>query len=155
MTSPQDPSSVATAIRTLATLERLDLNPRLPKSEAVEWSASAILAAAGPAALDEIEAAIPTATGTGRVALALAVRSIDPERGAQLAARLADDPTAAWVDTCLVGFRSVAQWARTQGPLPRISGVAADPAPATTGSPATLLLVVAGALVLLAVYLAR
>lgn len=64
---------------------------------------------------------------------------------------LADDPTAAWVDTCLVGFRSVAQWARTQGPLPRISGAAADPAPATTGSPATLLLVVAGALVLLAV----
>ena len=89
----------------------------------------------------ELAAAIPTATGTGRVALAQLALSLDRERGAQLIAQLRDDPTAARVDTCLVGFRSVAQWARTHAPP------AGTRVPPLATSPRRLLWLVLAALV--------
>lgn len=71
-------------------------------------------------------------------------------RGSSVASRRSPGSSRA---TCLCS--PPARPSAVQGPLPRIPGAAADLAPATTGSPAKLLLVVAGALVLLAVYLAR
>ncbi len=148
--SPPDPAAVTAAVQALAALERLDLTPRLtpPEGAAAVEPPAAVLQRAGPAALAEIEAAIPGATGTGRVALAQVVLTIDRERGDLLLARLVDDPTPAIVNTCLVGFRSVAQWAHTIRPPPE-PGAAPPPAdPMRGGLPLLWLVVAAGALAL-------
>lgn len=115
---PPDPATVTAAIRALATLESLDQNPssRPPGFTEPTDRPWMLLHDAVPAMLDELEAAIPGATGTGRIALAQVIQGVDRERGARVIARLLDDRTAAHVDTCLVGFRSVAQWARTMQP---------------------------------------
>lgn len=152
-TSPTDPAAVTAAIHTLATLERLDLNPgnRVPGMTNRSDEAWSLLRAAGPAALDEIQAAIPGATGTGHVALVQVIHGIDRERGARLIAAMQDDPREAWVDTCLVGFRSVAQWARMQQPS---SVTRAPPAASRTGR-TLVVLAIAAALVLVGYLLGR
>jgi hypothetical protein len=116
-----DPAAITAAIRSLAALEQLHWNPtsRPPGVTSPDAAPSALLRAVGPAVFAEIAAAIPTATGTGRIALAQLAATLDPERGARLIADLRHDNTAAWVDTCIVGFRSVSQWARTQAPASR------------------------------------
>lgn len=131
MSSPPDPAAVTAAVHALAALERMDLNPmsRPPDAAPPGDTAWSMLERAGPAALAEIEAAIAAATGTGRIALAQAALAIDRERGEQIVARLKDDTTPAWVDTCLVGFRSVAQWARTVAPYPPVPAVKRPPTP--------------------------
>lgn len=124
---PTDPTAITAAIRSLAALEHLNWNPgSLPRDVTTPDAApSALLRAAGPAVFAELAAAIPTATGTGRIALAQVAVTVDPERGARLIADLRHDSTPAHVDTCLVGLRSVAQWARMQAPAPR-TGPATD-----------------------------
>ncbi len=146
--SPPDPAAITAAVRSLAALERLSWNPgsRPPGTESPDAAPSALLLAAGPAVFTEIAAAIPTATGTGRIALAQLALTLDRDRGAQLIARLRDDPTAAWVDTCLVGFRSVAQWARTHAPP-----AGAQPRPTVTSPPSFAVGLVLAALVGLAI----
>lgn len=141
--APPDPAAITAAVRSLAALERLDWNPgaRPPGTDAADAAPAAVLLAAGPAVFAEIAAALPTATGTGRVALAQLALSLDRERGAQLIAQLRDDPTPARVDTCLVGFRSVAQWARTHAPP------AGTRVPPLATSPRRLLWLVLAALV--------
>lgn len=118
---PTDPAAVTAAIRSLAALEQLNWNPGSlpPDVTTADAAPSALLRAAGPSVFAEITAAIPTATGTGRIALAQVAVTLDPERGARLIADLRHDSAPAHVDTCLVGFRSVAQWARMQAPTLR------------------------------------
>ena len=149
MQSSPDPAAVTAAVQALAGLERLNLNPTVrppgvPEPSDTPW---AVLQAAGPAALDEIAAAIAGATGTGRIALAMVVQDIDRERGDRVVARLRHDRGEAWVDTCIVGFRSVAQWARMQRPAgPGPADL--DTGPGGTGWWKIALFVLAGALAL-------
>lgn len=151
-----DPAAITAAIHSLAALEQLHWNPgsRPPGVTPPDAAPTALLRAAGPTAFAEIAAAIPTATGTGRIALAQIAATLDPERGARLIADLKHDDTPAQVDTCIVGFRSVSQWARMQAPASR---PASDRPPAPTSSVAPRLalaviitLITLAALVLLA-----
>lgn len=150
MSSPPDPAAVTAAVHALAALERMDLNPmsRPPDAAPPGETPWTVLERAGPAALPEIEAAIAGATGTGRIALAQAALALDRARGEQIVARLKDDTTPAWVDTCLVGFRSVAQWARTLAPYPPVR---AAPSPAGPRSTSRVLALVVAALIAAAV----
>ena len=80
-----------------------------------------MLTHAGAQAVPAIEAALDGASGTGRVALTQALLHIDQQRARAILERLIHDDTPAWVDTCLVGFRSVSDWARHMGySLPRL-----------------------------------
>jgi hypothetical protein len=152
MQSSPDPAAVTAAVQALAGLERLNLNPASRPPGAVDPLDSpwAVLQAAGPAALDEIEAAIAGATGTGRIALAMVVQGIDRERGDRVIATLRHDRGEAWVDTCIVGFRSVAQWARMQAPARSETAAPADleTHPGRTRGWLVAALVVAGTLTL-------
>jgi hypothetical protein len=69
-----------------------------------------MLCLAGPQVIPLIEAALPSASGTGRIALLRIVIDLDRARAVPLVAAHVDDTTPAVVNTCLVGFRSVAQW---------------------------------------------
>ena len=80
-----------------------------------------MLTHAGAQAVPAIEAALDGASGTGRVALTQALLHIDQQRARAILERLIHDDTPAWVDTCLVGFRSVSAWAKDIGySLPRL-----------------------------------
>ncbi len=72
-----------------------------------------LLLRAGASVVPALEAAIPKATGTGRVALAQLIYGLDPVRGEAVIRKLRADRTKAVVNTCLVGFRSVGDWARS------------------------------------------
>jgi hypothetical protein len=119
-----DPERVRVAILELSHLDRLDLNPALPflRGEPDENDAAhEVLTRAGAQAVPAIEAAIDVATGTGRVALTRALLQIDPQRAREVLQRLIHDDTPAWVDTCVVGFRRVSDWARNIADgLPRL-----------------------------------
>jgi hypothetical protein len=120
----EDAERVREAILRLSRLDRLDLNPALQslRQEPDENEAAhQVLTRAGAQALPAIEAAFDGASGTGRVALTRALFDIDKQRARAILERLIHDDTPAWVDTCLVGFRSVSAWARDIGySLPRL-----------------------------------
>jgi alpha-D-ribose 1-methylphosphonate 5-triphosphate synthase subunit PhnH len=113
-----DAERVQEAILRLARLDRLDLTPALHtlrnEPDANE-AAHEVLTSAGAQAVPAIEAALDGASGTGRVALTKALLHIDKQRASVILERLVHDDTPAWVDTCLVGFRSVSDWARHTG----------------------------------------
>ena len=113
-----DAERVQEAILRLARLDRLDLTPALHtlrKEPDANEAAQQVLTRAGAQAVPAIEAALDGASGTGRVALTQALLHIDRQRARVILNRLIHDNTPAWVDTCLVGFRSVSGWARHTG----------------------------------------
>ena len=119
-----DAERVREAILRLARLDRLDLNPALQslrEEPDQNEAAHQVLTRAGAQAVPAIEAALDGASGTGRVALTRALLHIDQQRARAILERLIHDDTPAWVDTCLVGFRSVSAWAKDIGySLPRL-----------------------------------
>lgn len=93
------------AIAGLASLERLDLIPAQPGfTSAPENHAEGMLRLAGPQVIPLIEAALPSASRTGRIALLRIVIDLDRARAVPLVAAHVDDTTPVVVNTCLVGF---------------------------------------------------
>jgi hypothetical protein len=118
------------AIAELVRLQKLDLSVRLPMPpmpslppgvspapaapQAPDGRIDAleeIIEAAGPGVVPALEAALPQATGSGRVAILLLVNKLQPERGRALVRAACDDTTPAAIYTCLCRIDSVAAWA--------------------------------------------
>jgi hypothetical protein len=107
-----DSDEIRDALARLSRLERIDqipILPGLPTSREAE--AAEILTRTGPAIVPRLEAALESATGTGRIAITQVVMDLDPRRARAILSDLIHDETPAVVNTCLVGFRTVKDWA--------------------------------------------
>jgi hypothetical protein len=108
-----DSDEVRDAISLLSRLEQIDdvpMPPGFPLSDAQK--ASDRLTHAGSGIVLTLEAALATASGTGRVAITKVLMQLDPQRARTILLDLVNDDTPAVVNTCLVGFRTVKDWAR-------------------------------------------
>jgi hypothetical protein len=107
-------TEIQAAIDELARAEQEDWLPRPSGSaDGPTKRAAALVDEVGAAIVPRLLAALPAATGTGRIVLASLILKLDRARGEALIDELGSDATPAWVDTCLVGYRSVGAWARS------------------------------------------
>lgn len=74
----------------------------------------------GERAIPGLERIALEGKGTGRVWAIMILRELAPERGRAHLERLIDDPTPVQVNTCLVGLRTTADFARWSLGLPPV-----------------------------------
>jgi len=113
--NPPEPEAARAAIARLSALESLDMGPGplfVPEASRSETPHD-LLVRAGPPIVAAIEAAIDGATGTGRVALTSVLLDLAPERADRVLRKLVHDRTPAVVNTCLVSYRTVQDWAQS------------------------------------------
>ncbi len=101
------------ALDAIMATERLDLNPPVSYGSTGESPEDVVLRA-GAEVVAELDELARTATPTGRVRAMLLLGRIAPARARPHLERMLRDPSPIVVNTCLVGFRRTADWARGQ-----------------------------------------